>query len=145
MSAIIDIALGTASSAVKKAILPWLLLAALLALGATGATGMYVGSAISDARHAKDREALQASQLEAMTLSKDALKEAVTNSNRVSGEFLVALKGIQIVNTTITNEVRKETEKLIYTDCKLPDSGADLLKRNRDAVNLRLLGKEKKK
>jgi flagellar basal body-associated protein FliL len=145
MSAIIDIALGTASSAVKKAILPWLILAATLALGTAGAAGMYAGFEISNARHARDREALQAAQLEAMTISKDALKVAIANGNQVSGEFLAALKGIQIVNTTITNEVRKETEKLIYTDCKLPDSGADLLKRNRDSVNLRLLGKGKNK
>lgn len=145
MSAITDIALGTASSAVKKTVLPWLFLAAILALGTSGAAGMYAGYEISNARHAADREALLATQLEAMAMSKEALKVAITNGNQVAGEFLEALKGIQIVNTTINNEVRKETEKVIYTDCKLPDSGADLLKRNRDSVNLRLLGKEKKK
>lgn len=127
-----------------KQTFPWLILAAVLALGLTGAAGVHIGRQLSDAEHAKDREALQASQLEAMTISKDALKLAVANSAQVSGEFMLALRGIQIVNTTITQEVRKETEKLIYTDCKLPDSGADLLKRNRDSVNLRLLGKEKK-
>lgn len=139
-----DIHMNLLGLAITKQTFPWLMLAAVLALGLTGAAGVHIGRLLSDAEHARDRQALQDAQLEALTLSKDALKQAVANSAQVSGEFLVALKGIQIVNTTITNEVRKETEKLIYTDCKLPDSGADLLKRNRDSVNLRLLGKEKK-
>ena len=141
MSIVTDIALGTA----QKSLLPWFILAGILALGSAGAAGMYGGYEIANARNAKDRAELQTAQIEALTASKEALKIAITNSSQVSGEFMAALKGIQIVNTTITQEVRKETEKLVYTDCKLPDSGADLLKKNADAVNLRLLGKGKVK
>lgn len=140
MSIVTDIAFGS----VKKSLLPWFILAGVLALSSAGAAGMYGGYEIANARFANEREALQTAQIDALTASKEALKIAVTNSAQVSGEFMTALKGIQIVNTTITNEVRKETEKLVYTDCKLPDTGADLLKKNRDAVNLRLLGKVKK-
>lgn len=142
---IISDVVGVAAGTATRPLLPWFILAAILALSSAGAAGMYGGYEIANARYAKDRQALQDAQIEALTASKEALKIAVTNSSQVAGEFMTALKGIQIVNTTITNEVRKETEKLVYTDCKLPDSGADLLKKNADAVNMRLLGKGKVK
>ena len=145
MSIVTDLALGTASSAVKRSLLPWFLVAAMLALGSAGAAGMYGGYEIANARYAKERAALQDAQLEALKAKGEALAEATKRGDEVAGNFLAALKDMKIVNTTINNEVRKETEKLVYTDCKLPDSGADLLKKNVDAVNLRLLGKGKVK
>lgn len=141
MSIVTDIALGTA----KQSLLPWFILAGILALGSAGAAGMYGGYEIANARYAKDREALNTAQIDALKAKGEALEQANKRGDESAGRFLDALKGIQIVNTTITNEVRKETEKLVYTDCKLPDSGADLLKKNADAVNLRLLGKGKGK
>lgn len=141
MSLVTDIALGTA----KQSLLPWFILAGVLALGSAGAAGMYGGYEIANARYAKERAALQEAQLEALNAKNEALAQANKRGDDVALNFLVALKDIKVVNTTITNEVRKETEKLVYTDCKLPDSGADLLKKNRDEVNLRLLGKGKSK
>lgn len=135
------VAVGTAG----RSLLPWFILAAILALGSAGAAGMYGGYEIANARYAKERQALQEAQLEAITAKSEALAEATKRGDAVAIDFLAALKDMRVVNTTITNEVRKETEKLVYTDCKLPDSGADLLKKNVDAVNLRLLGKGKAK
>lgn len=144
MSIVTDLALGTATTAAKRTLLPWLILAAVLALGATGVSGMYLGHEIATGRYAKEREALQTAQLDAIKAKGEALALANKRGDEVATTFLDALKNIQIVNTTINQEVRKETEKLVYTDCKLPDSGADLLKKHRDAVNLRLLGGSKK-
>lgn len=130
---------------VTRAMLPWLIVAAMLALGITGAAGMYGGYEIANARHAKDREAQLQAYADSAFAMKAALIEAVKRGDETSGTFLVALKGIQIVNTTINKEVRTETEKLIYTDCKVPDSGADLLKKNVDSVNMRLVEQRAKK
>lgn len=129
---------------VTRSMLPWLLLGATLAMGMCGAAGMYGGYEIANARHARDREAMQQAQVDALDASRKALAISMANSAQVSGEFLQALKAIQIVNTTINKEVQRETQKLIYTDCKLPDSGADLLKKNVDSVNMLLLQGGKK-
>jgi hypothetical protein len=144
MSAITDIALGTASSAVKKTILPWLFLAAILALGSSGAAGMYAGYEISSARHAEDQKRLLEAYAEASNAQKEALKEARQRGDEAAGIFLSELRGMTIVNTTINKEVRREVEKTIYTDCKLPDSGAELLQRHVNEVNLKLLESDKK-
>ncbi|WP_443698633.1 hypothetical protein [Pseudomonas sp.] len=142
MSIVTDLAMGTASAAVKKTLLPWLLVACMLALGSVGAAGMWGGYEIANARNAKDREAILQAHIEVADAQRAAFAQAVLRGNEASTTFLEELRGIKIVNTTITNEVRKETEKLVYTDCKLPDTGAALLKKNVDAVNMRLLGKK---
>lgn len=124
--------------------IPWLIVAGMLALSMTGAAGMYGGYEIATARHAQEVAALQSAQIDALNAKAEALKLAVGRGDQVASEFLQALKDLKIVNTTINKEVRTETQKLIYTDCKLPDSGADLLKSNADAVNMRLFGGAKK-
>ncbi len=143
MSLVSDV-LGATAVTATRPLLPWFILAAVLALGSAGAAGMYGGYEIANARYARDREALQQAQTDALTAKSEALELANKRGDETAGQFLTALKDMRVVNTTVNNEVRKETEKLIYTDCKLPDSGADLLKRHRDAVNLRLLGGVKK-
>ena len=83
-------------------------------------------------------------QIEALQARTDQYLEAVKRGDQVAGDFYDALRNMRVVNTTINQEVRRETEKLVYTDCRLPDSGADLLGRKVDAVNMRLIGKGKK-
>lgn len=144
MSIVSDLALGTATTAAKRTFLPWLILAAVLALGATGVSGMYLGYEIATGRYAKEREALQTAQLEAMQAKGEALALANKRGDEVAITFLDALKGIRIVNTTINKEVHKEKEQLIYTDCNVPASGAALLHKNVDSVNMKLLGRQAK-
>lgn len=117
---------------------PWIIIGCMLALTMSGVAGMYGGYEIASARHAKERQDLLEAQIASLSLAKDELAAAHRRSNEVSGEFLVALKDMKIVNTTINTEVKKETERLIYTDCKLPDSGTDLLRKRADEVNSRL-------
>lgn len=144
MSVITEIALGTASSAAKKAILPWLFLAAILALGVSFVAGMYGGYEIANARHAADQQKLVTAFAEASTAQKEALKESRQRGDEATGIFLTELRGMTVVNTTINKEVQREVERTVYTDCKLPDSGADLLLRHVNAVNLQLLESDKK-
>lgn len=144
MSVITDIALGTASSAAKKAILPWLFLAGIMALGASGATGMYAGYEIAAGRHAEDQKKLLEATAQTSEALKEALKEARQRGDEATGVFLAELRGMKVVNTTINKEVQTEVQKLVYTDCVLPDSGVELLQRHVDMVNMRLLESDKK-
>jgi hypothetical protein len=144
MSAVTDLVLGTASSATKKALLPWIALASILALGTTGAAGMYGGYEIATARLAREQHKLDQAYADASNAQKEALKQAVQRGNEAGAIFLAELRGMRVVNTTINKEVQKEVQKLIYTDCNLPDSGVDLLQRHVDEVNLRLLESDKK-
>lgn len=128
---------------VTRAALPWLILACVLALSATGASGLYFGSMIERGRHAGEVANLKDAQIEALRTRGEQLVEAQRISNQVSQDFYTALKNIRVVNNTITQEVRREVEKVVYTDCKLPDSGADLLKKKVDSVNLQLLSHTK--
>lgn len=56
---------------------------------------------------------------------------------------MTALSNIQIINRTYNNKVVQETEKLVYTDCKLPPSGRALLVENAREINAQLVGKVK--
>lgn len=128
---------------VTRAMLPWLLVAAGIALSATGASGLYFGAMIERGRHAGEIDNLKDAQIQALTARGEQIAEAQRISNQVSQDFYTALKNIRVVNTSITQEVRREVEKVVYTDCKLPDSGADLLKKKVDSVNLQLLSHTK--
>ena len=125
---------------VSRALFPWLVAAGMLALSAVGVTGMYAGYEIASARNAEVLADLKDAQIVALKARASQYEEAVKRSDQVSTDFFTALKNLHVVNKTITAEVRHEVEKLVYTDCKVPDSGAELLGRKVDALNLRLLG-----
>jgi hypothetical protein len=91
-------------------------------------------------RHAADQIALAQAQAVALSQAADRLREARGRGDEIADRFEGKLDNIKIENKTFNNETRVETEKLVYTDCKLPDTGADLLKRHVDSVNARLLG-----
>lgn len=121
----------------------WLVAAALIALSMAGAAGMYGGYEISSARHERDMQALKDSQISALAAKNEQLLAEQRRGNEIAQNFLAALGDIHVENKTYNREVRVEREKLIYTDCVVPDSGVDLLNRHIDAANLRLLGKKK--
>lgn len=134
-----------ATAGVKKSLTPWFVAAAVLALATTGTAGMYAGAMIERGRHADEITALKDEQLRSMALATQLWQQAQSRSNEVSTRFEAALREIKIENKTFVQEVQRETEKLVYTDCRLPDSGVDLLKKQVDAANMRLLGREKRK
>jgi hypothetical protein len=53
----------------------------------------------------------------------------------ISSKFETKLDNIKVVNTTINKTVKQELQKQIYTDCKLPDTGVDLINSNADQLN----------
>ena len=59
----------------------------------------------------------------------------------MTNDFLDKLSNIRVVNTTIRQTLKQETEKLIYTTCVLPDEGVDLLNGHINEVNMILVGK----
>lgn len=137
MSQIIDAVTAPA----KKAALPWIVAAVLLAILGTGGMGLYFGMLIQRGWDADDKIQMANAYGDAMKERDARLKELQAKGSTIEGNFLTALKGMQVVNRTYNNEVVKETEKLVYTDCKLPDSGVDLLNKHIDDVNMRLIGK----
>jgi len=62
-------------------------------------------------------------------------KKVDTEVNRrklIEETFESKLDNIQIINKTINTKVQKEIQKEVYTDCKIPQSGIDLLN---DSIN----------
>ncbi len=124
--------------------LPWIILAFVLTAIAAGGGGLYFGhqyaSAKLTAQAAADKESLVTAYNKALEEKEARRKEAEARGRTVEGDFLTALQNLKVVNKTYNNEVVKETEKLVYTDCKVPDSGVDLLNRHIDDVNMQFLG-----
>lgn len=129
--------------------LPWVIIAFLLAMSGSGTAGLYFGSQYeankATAAAEKTRADLATAYGDALKERDARLKELQDKGGLIEGDFLSALQNMQVVNKTYYNEVQKETEKLVYTDCKLPTSGVDLLNKHIDEVNARLLRKEVKK
>lgn len=137
MSQVIDVVAAQA----KKPMLPWIIAAFLLSVLGAGGTGLYFGAVIQRGWDAADKIEMANAYGDAMKEREARLKELQAKGSLIEGNFLTALNGMQVVNKTYYNEVQKETEKLVYTDCKLPDSGVDLLNKHIDDVNMRLIGK----
>ena len=126
-----------------RAALPWLLVAATIAIGATGVTGLYAGAAIEHGRNAKRELALSDANARAYEGQVVALKIATKRGDEVVEKFATRLDGMKVVNTTYHAATVREVEKTVYTDCKVPQSGVDLLNQQVDEVNFRLLGTSK--
>lgn len=139
MSEVVDIG----AAVVRKKMFPWFVVAAVIALMGAGSSGMYFGYQLAEGRAAVDKLQMQTAYNVALVEKEARRQEAENRSRLVEGTFLTALKGIKVVNTTYYQQVEKETEKLVYTDCKVPDTGVDLLNKHIDDVNMRLLGKGK--
>lgn len=137
MSQIVDAVVAPA----KKSALPWIIAAFLFSIVAAGGTGLYFGVVIQRGWDAADKVAMANAYGDALKERDARLKELQAKGNTVEGDFLTALRNLQVVNKTYYNEVQKETEKVVYTDCKVPDSGVDLVNRHIDDANLRLIGK----
>lgn len=118
----------------------WYILAIVLALGLAGTAGLYAGYDIAAGRFAADKADLMKAQADALEAKNAQLVAEQQRGNEIANKFLAALGDIHIENKTFNNQVRVEREKLVYTDCKLPDTGANLLDSHIDAANLKLLG-----
>lgn len=134
----------TAATAITRPLLPWILLAICGACAASGAAGLYGGIEIATARYAKAQDAIQSAYADSLAAKNDALVTSIKNGNTVTADLIARLDNLKVVNTTVHAKVVKETEKLVYTDCKVPASGIDLLQQHIDEVNLRLVGGVKK-
>lgn len=121
----------------------WYILAGVLALGLAASGGMYAGYEIANGRFAADKEALLQAQATALDAKNAQLVAEQRRGNEIEQDFLTKLSNIHVENKTFNNQVRVEREKLVYTDCKLPDTGASLLNRHIDEANLKLVGKTK--
>ncbi|WOL24241.1 hypothetical protein fHeYen801_031 [Yersinia phage fHe-Yen8-01] len=140
MSEILDLG----GAVVRRKMLPWLIVAALVALLGAGGSGLYFGykSGFDSASliFTKDQIALVEAQRDALNEKEARRRDAEARSQMVETNFLTALKNMQIVNKTYNNTVQKETEKLVYTDCKLPDSGREILMSKAKDVNAQFVG-----
>ncbi len=118
----------------------WLLLALV-----AGLLGIYVGVQYEAGQAAIEREALKDAYATALQEANARRAEAQARGTLVERDFIGRLSDLKIVNTTIHQTLKQETQKLVYTNCVLPDAGIDLVNQHIDAVNLRLLGKEEVK
>lgn len=136
----IGLVTGAAGLTVQRAMLPWLIVGALGAAIAVGGAGLYGGYEIANARHAGQMLAQQQAQNQALEAKNQLLLQAQARADEIAGHFQAALDQLRVVNKTFNNEIRHEVEKTVYTDCKLPQTGAALLNQHIDAVNAAILG-----
>ena len=101
-----------------------LLIVALVAL----AIGFSGGWTVNDWRET-------AAKVEAVKAAQAAQDEQTRRANEISTKFEGKLANLRIVNRTINNEVRHETERTVYTECVVPDSGRLLLSRSISSAN----------
>lgn len=131
---------GAAGLTIRRAMFPWLIAGALAAAMAVGGAALYGGYEIASARHARQMLALQQAQNQALEAKNQLLLQAQARADEIAGRFQTALDQLRVVNKTFNNEIHREVEKTVYTDCKLPQTGAALLNQHVDAVNAAILG-----
>ena len=104
-------------------ILIWLGIAAAISIGSFTA-----GWSVNDWRVEAQRKA----SIEAAYKERD---DAQARANEIALRFETKLSKLRIVNRTINNEVRHETEKLVYRDCLVPAGGVLLVNRSVSETN----------
>jgi hypothetical protein len=127
------------STVIAPASAPWIVAISLMVLAATGGSGLYFGALIERGRSAKEISALKDEQIRSITFATELWKQSQARSDMVSGKFEDLLKNIKVENKTVVNEVKQEVQREVYIDCKLPDSGIDLLRRQVNMANTRII------
>ena len=113
--------------------------AQLLGLFTAGAVGAYLGYHYGTGQAAADKAQMAQAYNTALQESEARRKDEEVRGTQVVKNFLARLDNIKIVNRTYNSTMQKETEKLVYTDCKVPDSGVDLLNKHITDANLILI------
>jgi hypothetical protein len=113
----------------------WLI--AVIAIFGIGALSGWQGRGHWDAGEINDIK-LEVAQREAAAVA--LVNEEKKRSEEWAGRFEAKLANLRIVNRTINNEVRRETEKTVYTDCVVPESGVLLIRRSIDQANAAAAG-----
>jgi hypothetical protein len=126
-------------STVSKSSTPWIILAVVLGLFTAGAVGAYLGYHYGTGQAAADKAQMLQAFNTALQQSEARRKDEEVRGTQVVKTFLARLDNIKIVNRTYNSTLQKETEKLVYTDCKVPDSGVDLLNKHITDANLILI------
>ena len=129
-------------STVAKSSTPWIALAIVLGLLVSAFTGAYFGYQYGTGKAAEDKSKMLAAYNEALTQAELRRKDAESKGNQIVDDFISRLNNLKVVNRTFNNNMKTETQKLVYTDCKLPDSGVDLLNKHINEANLILIGKK---
>ena len=125
----------------KSKLLPWALLIVLLLIVISGLVGLYFGYHYAKGEYSADKAAMLTAYNTALEESQARRKEQEDKGNLIAKDFMGKLAGIKVVNNNYHTTLQKETEKLVYTDCKVPDSGIDLLNKHIEESNMVLLGK----
>jgi protein-tyrosine-phosphatase len=55
--------------------------------------------------------------------------------DQITDVFIKKLDSIQIVNTTVNKNFTKELTNTVYTDCKVPETGVDLINLSASQLN----------
>jgi hypothetical protein len=119
---------------------PWIIAALTLVISGTGVAGLYFGAQIEKGRTAGLLLEIKQAHIDVLKARTDQYLGAVARGNEVADRFEAALKGVRIEHKTFATEVRREVEKQIYIDCKLPESGIELLRKRIEAANAQILG-----
>lgn len=115
---------------VKFSVIPlWVkVLALALIIGAVWGHGYYRG----DKNKQGEWDAAKVVELEERMAAEEVLRE----QNRVvSGQLQDALSDVRIEYVTVTDRVQAEVSKPIYTNCKIPASGTDVIINNTERLN----------
>lgn len=121
----------------------WFVASAVLVLACAGGAGMWGGYEIASSRYSRTISEIKDAHIDALEAKNELLLAEQRRGNEIAQDFLDRLSNIRIENRTFNQQVRVEREKLVYTDCVVPESGVDLLNRHIDATNLRLIGSKK--
>lgn len=117
---------------------PWLIAALVMVVSGTGVAGLYFGAQIERGRTAGTLLAIQNAHIETLKVRTDQYLGAISRGDEIANRFENSLKALRIENKTFNTEVVREVEKQVYIDCKVPQSGMDLLKRRIEAANAQI-------
>ncbi len=115
---------------IKFDVIPlWVKIAVIVALlaGSWG-HGFYRGG--------KDKQAdWDAEKVDLLTKHAARVKELTDKNLAVSGELQDALKNVRIEYVTVRDTVTTEVEKPVYKECKVPETGTQVLQNNARRLN----------
>ncbi|EJG5414289.1 hypothetical protein NAD41_000890 [Salmonella enterica] len=124
-------------SLTARAIMPWVFCGFMVIIFISGAIGLFIGYNVAENRFAEDKLALVATQTKALA-ERDRLRVVAEERNaRLETQFLAQVDELSENYKLLATELREELKSEIYTQCRVPLSGTELLRKSVNEANKR--------
>ncbi|EIP9220990.1 hypothetical protein LT875_002436 [Salmonella enterica] len=118
-------------------VVPWMLCGFMVVVCISGAIGLFIGYNVADNRFQEEKLQLVTAQNAALAERDKRRIEAEQRNAQLEGKFLNQLQVLNENYQHLSGQLTEELKAEIYTQCHVPPTGAELLRKSVTEANKR--------